>query len=111
PSSTLSLIIIHNKEQAMYNFLRGNTSKLAGTERGITKPEATLSACFGAPFLPLPPSEYAEMLGEKIDQFNSNVFLVNTGWTGGSYGVGERMKLSYTRAMIHAALEGELNTI
>ncbi|HLR22733.1 MAG TPA: phosphoenolpyruvate carboxykinase (ATP) [Pseudogracilibacillus sp.] len=110
-SGTLPPISKLTKEQAMYHFLSGYTSKLAGTERGITKPEATFSACFGAPFLPLPPSEYAEMLGEKIDQFNSNVFLVNTGWTGGSYGVGERMKLSYTRAMIHAALEGELNTI
>ena len=110
-SGTLPPISKLTKEQAMYHFLSGYTSKLAGTERGITKPEATFSACFGSPFLPLPPSEYAEMLGEKIDQFNSNVFLVNTGWTGGSYGVGERMKLSYTRAMIHAALEGELNTI
>src|SRR5699024_2318823 len=110
-SGTLPPISKLTKEQAMYHFLSGYTSKLACTERGITKPEATFSACFGAPFLPLPPSEYAVMLGEKIDQFNSNVFLVNTGWTGGSYGVGERMKLSYTRAIIHAALEGELNTI
>src|SRR5699024_8147826 len=77
------------KEQAMYHFLSGYTSKLAGTERGITKPEATFSACFGAPLLSLPSSEYAEMLGEKIDQFNSTVFLVNTGWTEGSYGKGE----------------------
>ncbi|MFD1020560.1 phosphoenolpyruvate carboxykinase (ATP) [Thalassobacillus hwangdonensis] len=97
------------KEQAMYHFLSGYTSKLAGTERGVTSPEATFSACFGSPFLPLAPSTYAEMLGEKIDQFNSNVFLVNTGWTGGAYGEGSRMKLSYTRAMIHSALEGELN--
>src|SRR5699024_9664409 len=110
-SGTLPPISKLTKEQAMYHFLIGYTSKLTGNERGITKPEATFSACFGAPFITLPPSEYAEMLGEKIDQFNSNVFLVNTGWTGGRYGVGERMKLSYTRAMIHAALEGELNTI
>lgn len=97
------------KEQAMYHFLSGYTSKLAGTERGITSPTATFSTCFGAPFLPLPASTYAEMLGEKIDQHNVNVFLVNTGWTGGPYGEGSRIKLAYTRAMVHAALEGELN--
>ena len=110
-SGTLPPISKLTKEQAMYHFLSGYTSKLAGTERGITEPEATFSACFGSPFLPLSPDQYAEMLGEKIDQFNTNVFLVNTGWTGGPYGVGNRMKLSYTRAMIHAALEGELNTV
>ncbi|WP_284141483.1 MULTISPECIES: phosphoenolpyruvate carboxykinase (ATP) [unclassified Virgibacillus] len=110
-SGTLPPISKLTKEQAMYHFLSGYTSKLAGTERGVTDPEATFSACFGSPFLPLAPSTYAEMLGEKIDQHNSNVFLVNTGWTGGSYGVGSRMKLSYTRAMVHAALEGELNTV
>jgi phosphoenolpyruvate carboxykinase (ATP) len=108
-SGTLPPISKLTKEQAMYHFLSGYTSKLAGTERGVTEPEATFSACFGSPFLPLAPVKYARMLGEKIDQYNSNVFLVNTGWTGGSYGVGNRMKLSYTRAMIHAALEGELN--
>ncbi|QHS23091.1 phosphoenolpyruvate carboxykinase (ATP) [Virgibacillus sp. MSP4-1] len=97
------------KEQAMYHFLSGYTSKLAGTERGVTSPEATFSTCFGAPFLPLPAVTYATMLGEKIDQFNANVYLVNTGWTGGSYGSGHRIDLSYTRAMIHAALNGELN--
>ncbi|MCA0972842.1 phosphoenolpyruvate carboxykinase (ATP) [Halobacillus litoralis] len=97
------------KEQAMYHFLSGYTSKLAGTERGITEPQATFSACFGSPFLPLAPAAYAEMLGQKIDQFNSQVYLVNTGWTGGSYGEGSRMKLSYTRAMIQAALKGDLN--
>jgi len=110
-SGTLPPISKLTKEQAMYHFLSGYTSKLAGTERGVTEPQATFSACFGSPFLPLAPSTYAEMLGEKIDQFNTNVFLVNTGWTGGAYGVGSRMKLSYTRAMIHAALEGELNTV
>ena len=99
------------KEQAMYHFLSGYTSKLAGTERGVTSPEATFSTCFGAPFLPLPATRYAEMLGEKISQHNANVFLVNTGWTGGEYGVGSRMKLSYTRAMIQAALEGELSSV
>lgn len=108
---TLPPISKLTKEQAMYHFLSGYTSKLAGTERGITEPEPTFSTCFGSPFLPLPPSTYADMLGEKIDQFNANVFLVNTGWTGGAYGEGNRMKLSYTRAMIHSALEGELNTI
>lgn len=110
-SGTLPPISKLTKEQAMYHFLSGYTSKLAGTERGVTEPEATFSACFGAPFLPLAPVKYAHMLGEKIDQYNTNVFLVNTGWTGGSYGVGERIKLSYTRAMVHAALEGELNHI
>lgn len=99
------------KEQAMYHFLSGYTSKLAGTERGVTSPEATFSTCFGAPFLPLPAIRYAEMLGEKILEHNVNVFLVNTGWTGGEYGVGSRMKLSYTRAMVQAALEGELNHV
>src|SRR5690625_3210998 len=110
-SGTLPPISKLTKEQAMYHFLSGYTSKLAGTERGVTEPEATFSACFGAPFLPLAPSTYAKMLGEKIDLYNSNVFLVNTGWTGGSYGDGQRMKLSYTRAMVHSALEGELNTV
>lgn len=110
-SGTLPPISKLTKEQAMYHFLSGYTSKLAGTERGVTEPEATFSACFGAPFLPLAPVKYADMLGEKIDQYNTNVFLVNTGWTGGPYGVGERIKLSYTRAMVHAALEGELNNI
>jgi phosphoenolpyruvate carboxykinase (ATP) len=108
-SGTLPPISKLSKEQAMYHFLSGYTSKLAGTERGVTEPEATFSACFGSPFLPLAPSTYAEMLGEKIDQHDSNVFLINTGWTGGSYGTGERMKLSFTRAMVHSALEGELN--
>ncbi|MFD1040173.1 phosphoenolpyruvate carboxykinase (ATP) [Virgibacillus byunsanensis] len=110
-SGTLPPISKLTKEQAMYHFLSGYTSKLAGTERGVTEPQATFSACFGSPFLPLAPSTYAKMLGEKIDLYDTNVFLVNTGWTGGSYSVGSRMKLSYTRAMVHAALEGELNTI
>lgn len=99
------------KEQAMYHFLSGFTSKLAGTERGITSPQATFSTCFGSPFLPLPATVYAEMLGKKIDEHNSQVFLVNTGWTGGEYGVGSRMKLSYTRAMVRAALEGKLDDV
>ncbi|MBB6448061.1 phosphoenolpyruvate carboxykinase (ATP) [Geomicrobium halophilum] len=99
------------KEQAMYHFLSGYTSKLAGTERGITEPEATFSSCFGAPFLPRHASVYAEMLGEKIDTHESNVFLVNTGWAGGGYGVSERIDLAHTRAMVQAALEGELNQV
>lgn len=99
------------KEQAMYHFLSGFTSKLAGTERGITSPQATFSTCFGSPFLPLPAVEYAKMLGEKIEKHNVNVFLVNTGWTGGEYGVGKRMNLAYTRAMVNAALEGDLNNV
>lgn len=96
------------KEQAMYHFLSGYTSKLAGTERGVTSPETTFSTCFGSPFLPLPAHVYAEMLGKKIDEHGADVFLVNTGWTGGGYGIGERMKLSYTRAMVKAAIEGKL---
>lgn len=96
------------KEQAMYHFLSGYTSKLAGTERGVTSPETTFSTCFGSPFLPLPAHVYAEMLGKKIDEHGADVFLVNTGWTGGGYGTGERMKLSYTRAMVKAAIEGKL---
>lgn len=98
-------------EQAMYHFLSGYTSKLAGTERGITEPQATFSACFGAPFLPLSPLRYAELLGEKLKRHNTNVFLINTGWSGGPYGVGNRMKLSYTRAMVTAAIEGKLNQV
>lgn len=97
------------KDQAMFHFLSGYTSKLAGTERGVTEPEATFSTCFGSPFLPLAPRVYAEMLGEKIDQHNAQVYLVNTGWSGGPYGVGKRMNLPYTRAMITAALNGELD--
>jgi phosphoenolpyruvate carboxykinase (ATP) len=99
------------KEQAMYHFLSGYTSKLAGTERGITEPEATFSTCFGAPFLPLPPRVYAEMLGQKMEEHEADVYLVNTGWTGGPYGVGQRMHLPYTRAMVTAALNGSLKSV
>jgi phosphoenolpyruvate carboxykinase (ATP) len=98
-------------EQAMYQFISGYTAKVAGTETGITEPKPTFSACFGAPFLPLHPSMYAQMLGEKIKKHNVPVWLVNTGWTGGEYGNGSRIKLSYTRAMIAAALEGKLTNI
>ena len=99
------------KEQAMYHFLSGFTSKLAGTERGITAPEATFSTCFGSPFLPLPATVYAEMLGKKIDEHDAQVFLVNTGWTGGVYGVGKRMSLKHTRTMVRAAIAGQLNDV
>jgi phosphoenolpyruvate carboxykinase (ATP) len=99
------------KEQAMYQFISGYTAKVAGTEAGVTEPKPTFSACFGAPFLPLHPGKYAEMLGKKMERHKVNVWLINTGWTGGAYGEGHRMKLSYTRAMITAALEGKLNNV
>lgn len=100
------------KEQAMYHFMSGYTAKVAGTEVGITEPKTTFSACFGAAFLPLHPAKYAKLLGEKLEK-NSDVkvWLINTGWTGGSYGVGSRMKLSYTRAMITAAITGKLDNV
>ena len=97
--------------QAMYQFISGYTAKVAGTEAGVTEPKSTFSACFGAPFLPLHPGKYAQMLGEKMQKNKVNVWMINTGWTGGPYGVGNRMKLKYTRAMITAALEGTLNNI
>jgi phosphoenolpyruvate carboxykinase (ATP) len=90
--------------QAMYHFLSGYTAKVAGTERGIKEPQATFSACFGAPFMALNPVVYANLLGEKISQYNSDVWLINTGWSGGPYGTGQRMKLVYTRAMVRAVL-------
>ncbi|MFQ5705306.1 MAG: phosphoenolpyruvate carboxykinase (ATP) [Gemmatimonadales bacterium] len=95
-------------QQAMYHFLSGYTAKVAGTETGITEPQATFSACFGAPFLPLHPSEYARMLGERIDKSGAQCWLVNTGWTGGPHGEGKRIDLPYTRAMVHTALDGSL---
>ena len=94
--------------QAMYHFISGYTAKVAGTEAGVTEPQTTFSACFGKVFLPLHPAKYAEMLGKKMKEHQVNVWLVNTGWTGGAYGTGSRMKLSYTRAMITAALNGAL---
>jgi len=99
------------KEGAMYHFMSGYTSKLAGTERGITEPKATFSSCFGEPFMLMKPSVYAKLLGEKITKHNTEVYLVNTGWTGGEYGVGKRMNLTYTRAMVKAALEGKLRDV
>ncbi len=98
-------------DQAMYHFMSGYTAKVAGTERGVTEPEATFSACFGAPFLPRHPGVYARMLGERIHAHGARVWLVNTGWSGGSYGVGSRMKLAYTRAMVRAVLVGELDHV
>jgi phosphoenolpyruvate carboxykinase (ATP) len=99
------------KEQAMYHFISGYTSKLAGTERGITEPQATFSACFGKPFLPLSAVVYAEMLGERLEKQKSQVYLINTGWSGGPYGVGSRIQIKYTRAMVTAALEGYLENV
>jgi len=95
--------------QAMYQFISGYTAKVAGTEAGVTEPKSTFSACFGAPFLPLHPAEYARMLGEKMRKNHVNVWLINTGWTGGPYGTGSRIKLAYTRAMIAAAIDGKLD--
>lgn len=100
-----------SKEAAMYHFMSGYTSKLAGTERGITKPKATFSACFGEPFMLMKPEVYAKLLGERITKNNTEVYLVNTGWSGGEYGVGKRMNLSFTRAMVKAAVEGELRNV
>ena len=99
------------KEQAMLWFLMGYTSKLAGTETGVTEPQATFSRFFGQPFMPCNPNIYADMLGAKMDEHNTNVFLINTGWSGGSYGTGSRIKLKYTRAMVDAALNGELDKV
>jgi phosphoenolpyruvate carboxykinase (ATP) len=98
-------------EQAMEMFLLGYTAKVAGTERGITTPQMTFSACFGAPFLPMHPQRYAEMLGAKLEQHEAQAWLVNTGWTGGPYGVGHRIPIRYTRAMIRAALKGALEGV
>jgi len=97
--------------QAMYYFISGYTAKVAGTEEGVLDPEATFSACFGAPFLPLAPVQYAEMLKEKMEQHQTQIWLVNTGWTGGGFGVGKRISLRYTRAMINAVLKGDLDQV
>ena len=100
-----------SREQAMYYFLSGYTAKVAGTERGVTEPQATFSACFGAVFLVWHPTKYAEMLGELLARHEARVWLVNTGWSSGPYGVGKRMKLAYTRAMVRAALDGSLDDV
>lgn len=99
------------KEQAMYYFLSGYTAKVAGTERGITEPQAAFSACFGEAFLPLHPTVYAKLLGEKMEQYNVNAYLVNTGWAGGGYGVGERMSIKATRACVNAILDGSIKDV
>ena len=98
-------------EQAMYHFLSGYTARVAGTEKGVYEPQATFSTCFGAPFMPRHPTVYAKLLGEKIARHDAKCWLVNTGWTGGAYGVGERMKIAHTRAMVRAALDGRLAQI
>jgi phosphoenolpyruvate carboxykinase (ATP) len=99
------------KEAAMYHFMSGYTSKLAGTERGIKEPKSVFSQCFGAPFMPRPASVYAKLLGDKINQHNTVVYLVNTGWSGGPYGVGTRIKIKYSRAMVTAAISGALDIV
>ena len=98
-----------SREQAMYHFISGYTAKVAGTERGVKEPSATFSACFGAPFMPLHPGVYAKLLSDKIAKTGAKVFMVNTGWTGGGYGVGTRMKIPHTRAMLNAAIDGALD--
>jgi phosphoenolpyruvate carboxykinase (ATP) len=100
-----------DRQQAEYHFISGYTAKLAGTEVGVKEPKATFSACFGAPFLPRHPREYAAMLGERLDRYNVPVWLVNTGWTGGPYGTGERMNINHTRSMVRAALSGALDGV
>jgi len=105
PISRLSI------DQAMYHFISGYTAKVAGTERGVTEPQATFSACFGAPFMAQRPSVYAGLLGRKMREHKVNCWLVNTGWTGGPYGVGSRMKIAHTRAMVNAALDGKLDHV
>jgi len=99
-------------DQAMYHFISGYTAKVAGTEKGMSRePTAIFSACFGAPFMALHPSIYANMLGEKIAKYKVNCWLVNTGWTGGAYGIGNRLEIAHTRAMVKAILKGELNKV
>ncbi|HLV80965.1 MAG TPA: phosphoenolpyruvate carboxykinase (ATP), partial [Chthonomonadaceae bacterium] len=106
PISRLSLA------QARFHFLSGYTAKIAGTERGLgSEPQATFSACFGQPFLPLPPTVYSKMLGQKLARHNATVWLVNTGWSGGPFGVGQRIAIAHTRAMVEAALEGKLDDV
>lgn len=97
-----------SKEEAIYHFILGYTSKLAGTERGIVEPEATFSSCFGAPFMPRNPLVYGKMLGEKIEKYKTRVYLVNTGWTGGPYGLGHRIDIDYTRTIVRTAIEGSI---
>jgi phosphoenolpyruvate carboxykinase (ATP) len=100
-----------DEAQARYHFISGYTAKVAGTERGVKEPQATFSACFGAPFMPLHPTVYADLLGKKIRAHDVRVWLVNTGWTGGPYGVGTRFKIAHSRAVIRAALNGDLDSV
>jgi len=100
-----------SRDQALYHFISGYTAKLAGTEVGVVEPSATFSTCFGAPFMPRHPAEYASMLGERLDRHHVPVWLINTGWTGGSYGVGHRMNIAQTRDMVRAALDGLLEGV
>jgi len=100
-----------SRDQAIYHFLSGYTSKLAGTERGVTEPSATFSTCFGAPFVPLPPTTYGKLLGDKLARHGTDAWLVNTGWSGGPYGVGQRMPIAHTRALVHAILDGSLGGV
>jgi len=99
------------RAQAMYHFLSGYTAKVAGTERGVTEPQPNFSTCYGAPFLPLHPQRYAELLGKKLEQHNVDIWLINTGWSGGPYGIGQRMKIPHTRAMVNAVLSGALRNV
>jgi phosphoenolpyruvate carboxykinase (ATP) len=98
-------------DQAQYHFISGYTAKLAGTEIGVKEPQATFSACFGAPFMPRHPGEYAAMLAERLERYGVRAWLVNTGWTGGPYGTGERMNINHTRSMVRAALSGALDDV
>jgi phosphoenolpyruvate carboxykinase (ATP) len=95
----------------MYHFISGYTARVAGTEKGVTEPSPVFSACYGAPFMPLHPRRYAELLGERITRHGAKVWLINTGWSGGPYGVGERFAIPYTRAMVNAALNGDLDEV
>ncbi|MFL5653689.1 MAG: phosphoenolpyruvate carboxykinase (ATP), partial [Ktedonobacteraceae bacterium] len=104
-------ISVLTTEQAMYYFLSGYTSKLAGTEAGVTTPQATFSSCFGAAFLPLQPIEYANLLRERIEKYRVRCYLINTGWTGGSFGIGQRININYTRSMVQAAISGDLDRV
>jgi phosphoenolpyruvate carboxykinase (ATP) len=99
------------KAQAMYHFLSGYTAKVAGTEKGVTEPQPNFSTCYGAPFMPRHPQRYAELLGKKLEESDADTWLINTGWSGGPYGVGERIKIAYTRAMVNAVLDGKLKAV
>ncbi len=98
-------------EQAAYHFISGYTAKVAGTEVGVKEPQATFSACFGEPFMSMHPGVYADLLSSKMAEHGATAWLINTGWSGGAYGVGERMKIRYTRAMLNAALDGDLDDV